>query len=87
MKNKAVMISASRALDAFLAERVRKEPDFDPYYRAVLLRAVYNVEKLVNLRRLDADENFDSVQFAINELGYFFGVRRTVFDEVVLGED
>jgi len=82
MKNVRVTIMASEALEIFLTQKT-EEPDFPRYYRNVLHRAVMSVEDSVNLRRLDAGDDFDSVWFATIELAHLLGLPRSEVSCVV----
>lgn len=86
MKNRPVSISASEALNTFVMKRARLYTDFapSPLYRNVLIRAIHNIEEFVNLKRLEFEEDFDSLQFAREELGHLFGVSSSMFDGITL---
>lgn len=83
MKNRPVSISANQVFDFLLFRYHEGHSHPSDIFR----RAVHNIEELVNLKRMEAGNDFDSMQLAREELGYLFGVSSSLFDEITLEED
>jgi hypothetical protein len=83
MRNVRVTIMAKEALEIFLVEKTKESDVLPSYVYNVLQRAVKNIEDSMNLRRLDAGDDFDSVWYATMELANLLGLPRRVVSCVV----
>ena len=83
MRNVRVTILAKEALEIFLVEKTKESDVLPSYVYNVLQRAVKNIEDSMNLRRLDAGDDFDSVWYATMELANLLGLPRRVVSCVV----